>query len=230
MRRRIPIRYQQYKPLWVPVVVILLVIVLSLTLGRVLLGRVIQENRAIEEARQRQEGLSKKLDTLGNLNQEELQARLKAATTAVPSESPSLFAISALRKLATNRNLTINNLRFQAREETKKGALQSISITFDVDGGLLPSVFFLNDLRSSAPIVRVTRVKFNVSGSSALVNLQITAPWSALPTQLGRVDEPIQNLTSEEEEVLGRLEALRRPEISQVVPAPPQGRDNPFAF
>lgn len=222
----------QYRPVVAPILVLLVILLLSFTLGRFLWGRVSQVRDDLGNERQKNEALTNKLQILESLDERRLEGQLQDALSAIPSKDATLFTLSSIRENASRRNLALNNLRLISRERSDKelkGA-KMVELRLDVQGGLFPTLSLLQDLRASAPLTRASRVRFVVSGTSALANLTVLSFWGALPEKVGKVEDPIVQLTSAEEELLREFGNLSVQEGREVVPAPPQGRENPFAF
>lgn len=231
MRRMLPLRYAKYQPVIGPVIVLLVLLVLSLTLGNFLWGRLSTVRQELQAEKKRNAALSAKLDILEGLNQGQLESLLSSATAAIPSSDSTLFALSSIRQKAQDRAVSLANLRVIVREETsKKREAKSVEMRFDIQGGLVPTITFLNDLRNTAPLTKVSKIRLSVSGGSVLANVSLLSFWGPLPEKLGKVEDPIETLTGAEEELLTRLSELELPAGRQIVPAPPQGRENPFAF
>lgn len=225
-------KFAAYRPVIGPLLVLLVIFVLSFTLGRALWTRVLETRDELKSAQARRQVLEEKVLSLQGLSEQSLRDRFRQATLAIPGEDPTLFALATIRELATEQNLAVNNLRIITREgsgEEFKG-VKAVELRFDLEGGLLPTLAFLSNLRESAPLMRVTEVRFVVSGVASLANLKVLSVWGPLPESIGKLDTPVELLSSAETELLERLAELRKPEIGEIVPSPPQGRENPFAF
>lgn len=235
MRRSSFLRdYEQYRPVLGPALVLLVVLVLSLTLGRFLVGRLFETRQRITEVSGKNEILETKLSTLQGLSAGTLSQELEVAVRAIPSSDSTLFALATIRQLANERNLTINNLRVLATDpEGKKrpGQIRKVELRFDLQGGLAPTISFLDELRGSSPLAKVIKVRSTVSGASALTNLSVLSSWSPLPEDIGKVFSAVQTLSGEEQRLLSEMTGLRPPQgVEPVTPSAPQGRENPFAF
>lgn len=226
--------YQLYKPVAGPALVLVIVLILSLTLGRFLVGRLFETREKIAEVKKQNEVLNAKLAILESLGTGTLSQELEVAVQAIPSSDSTLFALATIRQLANERNLVINNLRVVATDiggEKRPGQIRKVELRFDLQGGIIPTISFLDELRNSAPLMKVTKVRSTISGASSLTNFSILSSWSPLPESIGKVDDPVQTLSSEEQRLLTGMTGLRPPQgVEPVVPAPPQGRENPFAF
>lgn len=226
--------YQQYRPVLGPALVLSLVLLLSLTLGRFLVDRLLATREQIGKVGRQNELLEGKLVTLQSLNQGSLTQDFELAIQAIPSSDSTLFSLATIRQLTNDRSLTINNLRIigtDPGENKKVGEMRKVELRFDIQGGLTPTVSFLDELRKSAPLMKVVRVRSTISGSAALTNLSILSSWSPLPETIGKVDDPLQTISQDEKNILSQLGQLRPPQgVGLVIPAAPQGRENPFAF
>lgn len=228
--RRLPVVPTQYKNFALPVATVLVLFLLTFTLGRGIVGKIFDTRRAIAQLQKEGELLAAKLDTLSSINQEEIARNSQNAVSAIPSESSTLFALASIRGLALSRDLEISSLRVTEFGDLEKGGVKAIELSFETQGGFFQTLGFLNDLGSSAPLVRVSKVKFSVSASSSLTKFAVISAWGPLPKTVGKVTDHLETLTSSEQEILGKLAGLRRLSGVQAEAAPPQGRTNPFGF
>lgn len=229
MRRlpQVPIRYRNFT---LPLITLLILLLLTATLGRAIVGRILGTRANILQLQKEGQLLAAKLDALSALSQDELARSSQNAVAALPSESSTLFALAAIRELALSRGLELSNLRVSEIADLEKGGVKAIELQFDTQAGFFQTLGFLNDLGGSAPIMRVSKAKFSVSAASSLTKFTVVSAWGSLPKTVGKVTDPLETLTSSEQEVLGRLTALRRLTGIQTEASPPQGRTNPFGF
>lgn len=228
--RRLPQVPTRYKNFTLPLITLLILLLLTVTLGRAIVGRLLGTRASIAQLQKEGELLVVKLDALSALGQDELARTSQSAVAAIPSESSTLFALAAIRELALSRGLDVSNLRVAEIPDLEKGGVKAVELNFDTQGGFFQTLGFLNDLGGSAPLMRVSKAKFSVSASSSLTKFTVVSAWGSLPKTVGKVTDPLQTLTSSEQEVLGRLTSLRRLSGVQTEAAPPQGRTNPFGF
>ena len=114
--------------------------------------------------------------------------------------------------------------------DLEKGGVKAGELQFETQGGFFQTLGLLNDLSGTAPLLRVSKVKFSVSASSSLAKFTVVSAWGSLPKTVGKVTDPLETLNASEQEVLGRLNNLRQLTGAGAQASPPQGRTNPFAF
>lgn len=222
--------YRQYKPLVVPILIFVVVLALSATIGRLLVGRVLETRQELDQARKTNASLTSKLENLQNLSRGELESQLGDAINAIPPSEPTLFALARLRDLAGDLGINISNFRVSAVGGTRGENFKSVEIRLDLQGNISSMFTLLDRIRNSAPLMRVSEVKIFASANTTVANISISSAWSPLPTRLGKIEDPVQTLTVREEEVLVELRALERTIGFEGAYAPPQGRTNPFGF
>lgn len=219
----------KYRPLIFPSLILIIVVFLTLTLGRFTFNQIIEARENIKQLEEKNKALENKKNILSSLNTGELDRDVKTTVLAVPADNPSIFALSAIRGLALENGLSVSTFKVTEREEGK-GKGRSVELTFDTSGSIFSTMSFLKIIQSSAPLIKITNVQFTVTGGSSLTRVTAVTFWGSLPTQLGQVDTPVQGLNDSERELLRKLGELKQPEISEVVPSQTGGKENPFAF
>lgn len=219
-------KYARYKPLLVPFAVIIVVFVLTLTLGRLMFDNLDKVRANIGTLSQNNETLTGKQELLDTLSQTDLQAQAQSSLNAVPAESPSLFALSTIRETAISRGLTVIDVRVSTGSAPNQVEL---SVTFE--GGIIPTLLFIADTRIATPLMRVSKLEFG--GKEEIIpkaRLTIAASWAPVPKSLGKPEDPLEGLSQAEIEVLNKLNQLKNPPGGQFVPEVGTGRQNPFEF
>ncbi len=228
--RRLPVVPTRYKSFVLPALAFLILLLLTITLGRAIVGGIFATRANISQLKKEGKILSAKLDTLSSLNQDEMARASQNAIAAIPSESSTLFAVASLRELARARDLELGSLRVAEIADLEKGGVKAVELQFDTQGGFFQTLGLLNDLSGTAPLLRVSKAKFNVSGGSSSTKFTVISAWGSLPKTVGKITDPLETLTASEQELLGRLNNLRRLSGAPTEASPPQGRTNPFAF
>lgn len=163
------------------------------------------------------------------LSQTDLSGQAFNALNAVPADSPSLFALSSIREMATNRGLSISD----ARVSTGTGENQ-VDVSITLEGGIIPTLLFISDTKIATPLMRVSKLEFGGKGEVIpKTRLTVVVAWAPIPFSIGRPEDPLEGFLPAELEVLTKISHLRRPASGQFTPFTPQtgtGRQNPFEF
>ena len=225
------LKQYQYKPFLFPVVTFLTVVILSSTLGKFLFDQIIKNRSQISELRVKNSILEKKIEILSSSTDDQLSLYLQASVRAIPPENPGLLALSTVRSLAAERGISISNLKLALSGPAfGSSKTKTVGIDFDIISDTAIAFGFLEAIKSSAPLMRVTEANFNISGTISNVSLKVSAPWETVPDKLGSVDSPIEDLTASDKEVLANLSSLHVPLGNQIISPPASGRSNPFSF
>lgn len=220
---------QKYKPFLLPVLTLVIIVILSLTLGKFLLGKVFETRTQISELQEKNKSLEAKEQLLSRSGSEGLKQQVSAAVAAIPSENSSLFLLSTIRALTNESGLQISDFGIREDQDVKQGS-RLVQARLDLQGSIFSALSFLGAIQNSAPLVKVTSLNFTLSGVNILAKVTVVSSWSPLPSELSRVDSPIEGLSNPEQELLGKLSQLRMPRITEVLTSQPAGKPDPFAF
>lgn len=219
-------KYARYKPLIVPFAVIIVVFILTVTLGRLMFDNLEKVRANIGTLSQNNEVLTGKQDLLSALSQESLSNQAQNSLNAIPGESPSLFALSTVRETAISRGLTIVDVHVSTGI-----AANQVELSTTLEGGIIPTLLFIADTRAVTPLMRVSKLEFG--GKEEVIpkaRLTVVASWAPVPKSLSKPEDPLEGLSQAELEVLNKLNQLKRPSGGQFTPQVGTGRQNPFEF
>lgn len=219
----------KYKPFLLPVLTFVVILVLSLTLGRFLVDKVFETRQKNAELQDKNKLLEGKADLLSTLDAEGLKKQVNIASSAIPSDNPSVLALSQIRTLAQENGLLISSFQIGESQEPKKTG-RVVAATANVEGSIFSIISFLRTIENSTPLLKITDLKLTLSGGSVLAKATVVSSWNPLPSELGKVDSPISGISGTEQELLGKLSGLRLPQISQSPVGQPAGKPDPFAF
>lgn len=219
----------QYRLFLTPVVVFLGVFIAIMTAGRFMVGQLIELRSKISDVNAQNRLLEAKVNTLANLDQNQLNQQVQAASLAVPPDNSTLFALSTIRNIAGNTGITISNFNVAERKKGEKEA-NSVEVLIDGRGSVSSVISFINGVQKTAPLSKVVEIRMNGARSSASVNLKIVSIWNPVPETFGKIDTPIEDLKVTEKEILDKLTSLQLPSGGEFSVSRPAGRENPFSF
>lgn len=222
----IPLRIPyKYKIFVVPTLAIFTILLLSFTVGRILIENIFSYKTQLSELKDKNERLVSKTQVLQALNKDELISLTQAASLAVPTQTSSLHSLSTIRSLASGRGIFINDFRI-LEETSQRSAGVNIQIT--ANGQLQNLIGFLNDLESYAPLTKVVEVNVT-SAASSLAKVNLVSVWSPMPKKPD-LETPLEPLSDLERNVLSNLQNLKRYATTNTLPASPGSKQNPFEF
>lgn len=181
---------------------------------------------AINEAHKKENILKQKQDVLMRLDSE-IPSQAKLIVAVLPGKNSSLLALYQIKTLAAEKAVIFSNFKVGA-EIKEKSDLARADLTFDVEGDIVSVISFLSSLKTIAPVLIIDRADLSILGSLATAAVRIRSYWSAYPTQLPSLTEPIKEMTDEEREILAQVLALTPPPFVQLSAFPPVERNDPF--
>lgn len=153
----------------------------------------------------------------------------EASVVAVPDKNPVLALISQIKNLAGAREISLENIKVGAETKADKG-LSKIDLSFDVEGDLVDIIDFMLALKTIAPISIINKSQVNQVGEAARAEIDVLVFWSPFPEKIPSLTEPINKLTDKEQEQLENISSLIPPPFTEMAPAAPFQRANPFAI
>lgn len=197
--------------------------------ARLLLSRVSPLTEEINVSEGQQDALSQKLSALTQINPSDL-SKSEAAYIALPPQNPSATVIAQLKKLAIDRNITLDTITVSGSDTDAEIASGTIEIKGEGENGNIFS--FLRDLEGLAPLINVDRTKLtSVTSDATQMQLTVHTYWAKFPEKLPAITESISGLSDEEVNVLTKLASLTPPTFTQLSPtASEAGRTNPFSL
>lgn len=220
----------KYRPIVLPGLVLLVMLILTVTVGKAMVVKVLDSRTQIDELGRKNQALEAKKNILEEVGKTDLKGQVEAAVMAVPDDGSSLPALATLRGLAVKRNLGVVSARVNDKSTKANKGTNLADVIISLQGNLVDTLQFLNDVKKSSPLMKISTVDIALKESSASLNLVVSSVWGPLPKAVGGVDEPIEGLRTAEQEVVAKLKALERPTEARFNILGPQGRNNPFVF
>ena len=152
-----------------------------------------------------------------------------AATIAMPDKNPSLIALSQLKTLAENNGLNLSEIKIGSKTSDKSGTFKT-TILFEAEGALFQVLNYLVSIKSMAPLSVINRVDITQRGEVIRASVSLVVFWAPLPTKLPAISEPVRELSADETNLITELSNLEEPLFTEVLPAAPSGRIDPFSY
>jgi hypothetical protein len=162
----------------------------------------------------------------------------QAVVEALPPTNPLLGIMSNVRSQAQLFGLSLGGFSSGAIGGVASEGVSSGEITIDVEGGYQQILVLIENMKGSNPLIRFEGIKILSQGLLGVDNYKFTGDvfsyWAPLPTTLPAVSESFEGLTSEEEDVLAKVDALRSPTVNTLTSLPvatgSAGRADPFSL
>lgn len=220
---------RKYKPLLFPLGVIVVILASTFTVGMTAFDKLQEVRSKINNFEQSNKNLEEKRDYLATLSQDELSKQSEVATSAIPAEESTMLLLASLKSLANSSNVSVSDFNL-APGDRKASSARPIKIGVSISGSLTSTLSFIDSLKSSYPLMRISKLGFTVSQNKVRSDFSIDSYWSPLPTTISSTDTPLQNLRSSDQQLLTRLGELKKPASLTYTVLQPQGRENPFSY
>lgn len=224
------------RPFLLPGGIILVVLVSGLLLLRPRIEKIALLQRGLKQKEKRLVQLAAKKTSLEGLDQAELSSRSEIMAKVFPSEKDFPLVVFVLKKLTERNNLEITSLQVSPGEiatvsaQPKKGP-PLLSFTIEISGQMSNLKEFLTQVTKTAPLMILHQVEFNlVEGGTALAKLTLESPFLSLPATLGRAEQPLSQITPQEEKILQELSQFDLSLIEEETPTVISGKEDPFSL
>lgn len=187
--------------------------------------------------------LEVKASKLASLDKEQLDMELGASEQLLPSDKAVFSIVSQIEKAAGGSGVVLSKIDASpgaVGDSTKPQPAQGqsaqtpgdpttkVQVKVSVSSDYKSLISFLSNILALPRAVVIRDVSISASsGSQIKTTLTVDAFWQVLPKDLGPVDSPIADLTSEEDARLKKIAASGT--SVNVLPQVPTGRSDLFA-
>ena len=218
------------KHIGIPVLVILTVFLVSLGLYKEGIPRITTLRKQLSDSRRAQTVLENKISILKEVRDSNL-IQVDTVYVALPEKNPAPLVISHIKTISETHGITLRDLDLSKPKVTETAnGLNSAELEFDISSKDMTSLInFLLDIRNVSPIINMDEIEIGaeVEGTFAS-NVKTFVYWASLPETLPSLTEAIDTLTSEEQQLIGRVSNLKMPVFTKLDPQPPGIREVPF--
>lgn len=189
----------------------------------------------ISDLSTRSDSLDVKAESLEHFDEENIKNNLKTVLTVLPTEQDVPKSMSILEALVQKSDLKLVNTTYIATR--KVGDKPKFQLNISVAGPISSIRNFLISLQDSPQVFQVESiaVQFRKSGMSNVeAEIPISVFYEPVPKTIGSLDQPLKELSQDEENLLGRLSRLV-PQTSNAISNPeassssiPIGKSDPF--
>jgi len=235
------INLKENKIFLVPVVILFLILLASLTVLRPKISDIFKARRELNSNRRQLTILTEKLSTLEGLAGVELNEKVDDVLRVLPIEKDVAKNLFVLKRLALDSGLVFSGMNLSEVGEISTGAAKPKL----VGGAILPSLAFdvlvigtqdkiknfLVNLKSVSPLMKVvqlstTQRKENVPESTVLIE----SFYLPLPKTIGKLVVPITPISREEENVLVKISEFKIFKDEEEFYFATGIKGNPFSF
>lgn len=226
--------FEKYSVFILPFVSGLIILALLLFVVRPRLGEIFELRGQVAKAREDAVVLENKLSTLQNFDQDKLLSDVKKVETALPSDKDLQGLLSTLERLAAETGVGISAVQLtpgQISPIPAGGAAENFPVKVTITGNFFQIKSHLARVFESIRVIGVKSLTITLGtvGSASLsATLNLDSFFQQLAATQVQVREPLQNLTSAEQQILDKILV---PQPTTVTPPPPPitGKADPFA-
>lgn len=186
------------------------------------------------------QNLTNRVSVLRAVQDAGVTSQTKSALLALPDDNPSAQTVAQVRSLALTRGLIVDRLSLDVPQklETDTSPYSTVHVTFNVEGPESEVIGFIADLSRAKPLMNLSRIKVASSelGSTSEIksaDIELTAFWAPLPSELPQVNVPIVGLSESEKAILSDVVGFTDPPIQNIeATATSSGipRENPYGL
>lgn len=191
--------------------------------------KLIENQKLAGDSINRTQFLATKVQALEGYDEEDLSQKVNIVLDSFPSDKEYGRVLGLLQGLAAQSGFIVSSISF-GNASGKTGAANSFGVNLEVSG---PKALFralLSSLDNSPRIVRVSSLDILSARSADVLNvkLAIEVLYSPIPQNLGTIDSPLPNISSEEEGLIAALKTTTLPASASAATTSPRGKVNPF--
>lgn len=199
-------------------------------------NQILTSRRTVEKETARLEKVKAKLEGLQGLDEYELTEQTESSLEAIPVKKDFFKSLNIVHRLAEENGLVVSEYKVSPGNLLEEGAAETsngvgkLQFALKLDGPFEGIKRFLTTAEKTLPLLQVNEITVNI-GEEEVSGLELSFEnyFLPLPETLGKVDEAVPKLTSEEEKVITAIANFVKFPIAPVAP-PASGRENPFTF
>lgn len=215
------------RPFWLPLSIFLVITLLSVLVVSPQVQNILSARSRIAQLRQDNQTLLDKKNKLASLNKSLLATQAHIAVSAIPVDSSGLSALAAARNKAFNSNISVSQIGVTEVETSKKGH-KEVELQLELNGTLANILSFMDSLKESAPIMRISNIKMVSDGVILSADVGIKTFWAELPSTLPPLKQPLDLINEKDKDMLKEMSNLKTEPLSSASPASASGKENPF--
>jgi len=219
---------QKMRVMLLPLVLLLAMVTLSIIVFKVGVAKISTQRVELKKASKNETILTQKQQVLQTL-ENNILSYADTAIIAMPDKNPSLIVLSQLKTLAEKNAITLSEIKIGSKTSDKSGTFKT-TILFEIEGTLFQVLNYLISTKSFAPLSVVDRVDIAQASGAIRASVNLTVFWVPLPTKLPAISEPVRELSADETNLITELSSLEQPFFTQVLPAAPSARIDPFSY
>lgn len=184
----------------------------------------------IEDLKKSRNTLSARVSVLREFGSGVLADKNDLVYTAFPDRNPASYAVSQMREAISGIGGQITDIKSSLTVKLEDG-IEKSEITYSFESADLSTILrTMSDLDNYAPVSTITEVSIKeIGGGKYSVEATVPTYWALLPTGLPSLDQPVNDLTIEDVELLSKILQYKFPTFVNLAPdGANSDRQNPF--
>lgn len=214
--------------MFLPVLYIVILLIVSIFTVRIGIDRIGQQRRELKNVEKVEATLTEKEAELRNSISVN-PPLVTPASMALPDSNPALMVISNYKSLVADSAVIIEDFSVSGLASTQK-ELENIRVSFTLSGNILEVLSLLKQTQNQLPIMAVQQMEISVDEEIANVEVSGKSYFSAYPSKLQPITDPIDKITAEEYQLLVELNQKQTPTFFELSPSAPTFRPSPFSL
>ena len=216
------------KILVIPMVTIVIVILTFILFAPQEISKLDSKFKELKSIQSEEISLNTKLDSLKSIPKDILDAG-NISVIALPNKNPGIWVVSQAKRFSRDSEVEIIKINVSGRSSS--GNINGSDVLFETQLKDYASLLtFLNDLTNMLPVTDLKVVYMERDKVREIYKGKIQASfyWSDFPTELPALDEPVKELTADENSLIGVISGYKQPLFIELQPGEPQDRPQPF--
>jgi len=218
------------KVLALPIITIAAVVIMLILVFPGFMMRFKEKMAEYKTVQSQEVALSAKLESLRKISVDLLDPD-DITVVAFPSKDPSIWVVSQVRKLSNEYKIIISDMSVDRNEKDEN--FYSANISVEIEANEFPGLLsFLKDLTDILPVTSIENVSVNrnqgLAGDIYSGELRAAYYWYDFPSTLPPMEEPVDELTEKDMQLLGMISSFKQPTFIDLSPGELTDRTEPF--
>ena len=201
--------------------------VLFIFVSKTAYSRISLQLKEIKDLSQKNEAIGAKVEDLSVIASKSFPDS-ETILKSFPEEDPALWMLAQIRSRSEEYSLVVSNQKITF-PHLSDSDLGKTLISFYLVGDAMNINKFLLSFSSFAPISSFTKVVYMLEDTSEKgAAVDVVVYYTKLPEQFPKNDQPVKNLTPDEEKTIQILAKMESPQFTELSPNPPFEVTNPF--
>ncbi len=228
------------KILGTPLLILITICLLFAVSAKIILDRVTDLQTQLGDNQKNENTLQTKFNSLQSQSANaSISRESQAVVAALPDTSALLPAITQVQNESLSYGLALSNVRSSDITAASGSSVFLVQMEFNADGNYTSISSFIEKMKNSTPINRFDSIKIVNQNAVNNVLYRLSATllsyWAPLPTKLPNIEEPLKDLTPDEQKIVSQVSSLQQPVFIQIstssaTPIGPTGRADPFSL